>query len=370
MYNDNNKMTNECYFDEIDSELKAYVLGFVVFNIKKAAAEELVIQLNTTSFLSEDIEKELRQITTDISESEKDMFVISSPIIIQDIYRHTSQLNKYYSVDIAEFIKNNKHEHVVEFLKAYFEKHATLNSTGIGHICHITDYSKSNLEAFASFFNIPYATSNIFNLVQISYTNVNIIDLLGIIYKNHRLRIKDDIYIGFLKLLNCIRPVLKYMKISEDAVIPTKANFSDVGYDLSIIGVHSDLSRKTEILRTGTSYQVPITTLYKTGIKLEIPLGYYVEIVPRSSLSKSGYMLANSIGIIDCSYKGELLVALAKINEDASDIKFPFRCCQLIMRKQIYPEMMEVQELECTKRLEGGFGSSKEKCLINFVNIP
>jgi dUTP pyrophosphatase len=145
--------------------------------------------------------------------------------------------------------------------------------------------------------------------------------------------------------------------MSDDAVIPTKANFSDVGYDLSIIGLHSVLSKKTEPLRASTSY-TPITTLYKTGIKLEIPLGYYVEIVPRSSISKSGYMLANSIGIIDCSYKGELLVALAKINEDADDIKFPFRCCQLIMRKQIYPELIAVQEVEATKRLEGGFGSS------------
>ena len=353
MYNVNN-MTNELYFQQIDNELKAYVLGLVVFNIKNADAEELVIQIDAP-YMPDDIKKELHEIGTDF---ERDMFVIRSKSIIQDIYRHTSVLNKYYSVDIAEFIKNNRYEYVVEFLKAYFEKHATMHSMDIGHVCNITEYSKTNLEAFATFFHIPYVMSNIFNLVQISYTNVNIIDLLGILYKNHVWRIKDDIYINFMKLLNCIRPVLKYMKMSEDAVVPTKANFSDVGYDLSIIGMHSVLSKKTETLRTGSSYNVPITTLYKTGIKLEIPVGYYIEIVPRSSLSKSGYMLANSVGIIDCSYKGELLVALAKINEDADDIKFPFRCCQLIMRKQVYPELVVVQEVETTKRLEGGFGSS------------
>jgi dUTP pyrophosphatase len=111
---------------------------------------------------------------------------------------------------------------------------------------------------------------------------------------------------------------------------------------------------------TGSSYNVPITKLYRTGIKLEIPVGYYVEIVPRSSLSKTGYMMANSIGIIDCSYKGELLVALAKINRNALDIQFPFRCCQLIMRKQIFADMVEIQQTELTdsNRGEGGFGST------------
>jgi len=337
----------ETYFQEIDSELKAYILGTIVFNIKNADADELVIQLETLHSISPIINNELQKIGTNF---ESDMFVIRSAKMINDIHRHTSKL----SIDIADFVKNNKKEYVVEFLKAYFEKHATishigtLNNTDLtdtgGYICNITEYSKNNLEVFNEFFNVPTKMSNIFNLVQLSYTNVNIIDLLGIIYKNHQMHINHDIYMKFLKLLNNERPVLKYMKISDDAVIPTKANFSDVGYDLSIIGVHSVMSSTT--------------TLYKTGIKLEIPIGYYVEIVPRSSISKSGYILANSIGIIDCSYKGELLVALAKQNQDASDIVFPFRCCQLIMRKQIFPDMIEISEIETTKRLEGGFGSS------------
>jgi dUTP pyrophosphatase len=104
--------------------------------------------------------------------------------------------------------------------------------------------------------------------------------------------------------------------------------------------------------------EYPLTALYNTGIKLDIPIGYYVELVPRSSISKSGYMLANSIGIIDCSYKGELLVALTKISANAAEIEYPFRCCQLIMKKQIFPYIVEVTDLEESKRAEGGFGSS------------
>ena len=218
-------MASEAYFEEISSELKAYILGIIAFNIKNSDTDELVIQLDTSCSLSPIIKKELQEIGTNF---ERDIFVIRSQKIIKDIFKHTSPLNKYHNVDITDFIKNNKKEYVVEFLKAYFEKHATINHIGTindmdltdtgGHICNITEYSKNNLEAFTDFFKIPHKVSNIFNLVQVSYTNVNIIDLLGLLYKNHQIRINDDLYIKFIKLLNYERPVLKYKRISDDAI--------------------------------------------------------------------------------------------------------------------------------------------------------
>jgi dUTP pyrophosphatase len=87
--------------------------------------------------------------------------------------------------------------------------------------------------------------------------------------------------------------------------------------------------------------------------------GLYAEIVPRSSLSKSGYMLANSIGIIDCSYKGNLYIALTKIDNTMPDLTLPFRCCQLIFREQIHVDLEEVTSFEeQTSRGSGGFGST------------
>ena len=84
-----------------------------------------------------------------------------------------------------------------------------------------------------------------------------------------------------------------------------------------------------------------------------------MEIVPRSSINKSGYMLSNSIGIIDTSYRGELFVSLTKIDEASADIVLPYKCAQLILRKQEYPELIEVSKFkDDTKRSEGGFGSS------------
>ncbi len=102
------------------------------------------------------------------------------------------------------------------------------------------------------------------------------------------------------------------------------------------------------------------TSLYDTGIKIEVEEGYYTEIVPRSSISKFGYILANNVGIIDNNYRGNLMIALTKICDDAADIQLPFKCCQLIIRKQIFPNIyeLEVNDLSSTQRNEGGFGST------------
>lgn len=127
--------------------------------------------------------------------------------------------------------------------------------------------------------------------------------------------------------------------------MPSKSNSSDVGYDLTIIkqvkSIHSN------------------TVIYDTGLKIKLDYGYYAEIVPRSSLSKSGYMLSNSIGIIDNSYRGNLHIPLTKVDADAPDLVLPFRCCQLIIREQIHIDMVEVSDdFDNTTRSNGGFGST------------
>ena len=89
--------------------------------------------------------------------------------------------------------------------------------------------------------------------------------------------------------------------------------------------------------------------------------GYYVEVVPRSSISKSGYMISNSIGIIDQSYRGNIMVSLTKIAPEAPDIVLPFKCCQLIFKKQIYADIIEVNDsFDITDRNEGGYGSTSK----------
>lgn len=136
--------------------------------------------------------------------------------------------------------------------------------------------------------------------------------------------------------------------ISDDrAVTPTKAHSSDIGYDLTVIDVFKKISDRI--------------TLFETGIAISPPNGYYLEILPRSSLSKTGYMLANSVGIIDPDYTATLKVALIKVDTDMKDIELPFTRCQLILRKAENANIELVESLVDTKRGDGGFGSTDKK---------
>ena len=105
---------------------------------------------------------------------------------------------------------------------------------------------------------------------------------------------------------------IKFTIENEKSVIPTKAYSNDIGFDITIIDIFKVISESI--------------TIFETGIAISPPEGYYVEIVPRSSLSKSGYMLANSIGVIDPSYTGTLKIALIKIDNSLPNIELPFKC--------------------------------------------
>lgn len=137
---------------------------------------------------------------------------------------------------------------------------------------------------------------------------------------------------------------IKFVRTHPDAVLPTRANPSDIGLDLVAIKEH-------KVLNNGV-------ILFDTGIAISPPNGYYVEILPRSSMSKSGWILANSIGTIDPTYTGNLLIALARVNLDAPVPKLPFCLCQMVLRKAEYAEMEEVKELNDTVRGDGCFGST------------
>lgn len=139
---------------------------------------------------------------------------------------------------------------------------------------------------------------------------------------------------------------IKFKKLRSDAIIPSKADNLDSGYDVSILGVHKDMGN---------------TKLYSTGISVTPPKGYYLELVPRSSIVKYGYMLKNGVGIIDQTYTGEILVALIKVDSSAPDLEFPLKIVQLIPKEFHHFETEEVDGLEKTNRGSGGFGSTDEK---------
>lgn len=116
-----------------------------------------------------------------------------------------------------------------------------------------------------------------------------------------------------------------------------------------------------------------------TGLHVALPEGYEMEIRPRSNLTKTKLIIANSPGTVDADYRGEILVIFEAIdgtnlfpyynnyinNEVTSDLHFPYgvgdRCAQLLIRRYEEIAWYEVENLEDlgeTKRGFGGHGST------------
>ena len=104
--------------------------------------------------------------------------------------------------------------------------------------------------------------------------------------------------------------------------------------------------------------QVGKVTFYDTGIKVNPDTGYFVSVYPRSSLSKTGYMLANSVGIIDQTYTGNIIIALMKVDEEMPDLKLPQRVAQMVVQPAIHCNIIFEEDIEETARSAGGFGST------------
>jgi len=97
--------------------------------------------------------------------------------------------------------------------------------------------------------------------------------------------------------------------------------------------------------------------LVPTGLFIELPEGYEAQIRPRSGLAiNSGITVLNTPGTIDSDYRGEIMIIMINLSKDNFVIKNGDRICQMIIAKHERAELIEVSELNETKRGEGGFG--------------
>lgn len=266
-------------------------------------------------------------------------------------YLELLQINKGKNFNLIKFpnLYKKNTNFFWNFIHGYIDYNGILDKLNNIPQCTILFNSYLLLKDFNNYIKIPHTKLN----NKLIFNSTNCIDLLGEIYKNKPTIFNDinynkfESYINWKNLIqnNNILDKCKIIKVDENAIIPSKHYESDVGYDLTIIKKVKNLT--------------PSTILYDTGIKLSVDYGYYIEIVPRSSLSKSGYILANSIGIIEKSYSGNLYVALTKIDKEMPELELPFRCCQLIFKPQISLKIVEKNNcIEETTRNDGGFGSS------------
>lgn len=155
-----------------------------------------------------------------------------------------------------------------------------------------------------------------------------------------------------------------FKKLREDAVIPTKGSELAAGYDITVLELKNVIG-DVEFYHSGIAVQGREICLQEDG---DNSIPYYFELFPRSSISKTGYMLANSVGVIDADYTGEIIVPLRKIDSKSPGIlaNGPIRVAQLIPKLQMKNAIVTVigneEEFPFTyQRGDGGFGSTGTK---------
>ena len=100
-------------------------------------------------------------------------------------------------------------------------------------------------------------------------------------------------------------------------------------------------------------------TIVKTGMFIELPIGYEAQVRPRSGLAaKNGITVLNAPGTVDADYRGEIGVILVNISHDNFIIKDGERIAQLVISKHERAEWIDSNKLSETSRGEGGFGST------------
>ena len=102
--------------------------------------------------------------------------------------------------------------------------------------------------------------------------------------------------------------------------------------------------------------------LISTGLKIEIPFGYEVQIRPRSGLAfKNGITVINSPGTIDSDYRGEIGILLINLSNENFEINNGDRIAQMVLSKYEVPNFIETSEISFSHRGEDGFGSTGKK---------
>jgi dUTP pyrophosphatase len=103
--------------------------------------------------------------------------------------------------------------------------------------------------------------------------------------------------------------------------------------------------------------------LIPTGIHIQLPVGYEAQIRPRSGLAlKNGITVLNTPGTIDCDYTGQICIILINLSQEPFVIKNGERIAQMVIAKhKTVKKWKLVEELEETKRGNGGFGHTGKK---------
>lgn len=137
--------------------------------------------------------------------------------------------------------------------------------------------------------------------------------------------------------------VVKFKKLSSNAVSPKYSKDGDAGMDLTITSVLSETDKD-------------IT--YGFGVAMEIPKGFVGLVFPRSSVRKYDLSLTNCVGVIDSGYRGELQATFKKTHDGNKKYEIGDRAAQIMILAYPQIDFVESDTLSDSDRGDGGFGST------------
>ena len=136
-------------------------------------------------------------------------------------------------------------------------------------------------------------------------------------------------------------------KLNKDAKLPAYGSEYAAGADLFAC------TQGDVVIQPHATVMIP------TGFAMELPVGYAGFIYARSGLaSKKGLAPANKVGVVDCDYRGEVMVALHNHSSESRTVNSGDRIAQLVITPYITAVFREKKELSSTARGAGGFGST------------
>lgn len=348
---------DDAFFSDIDSEAKAYLLGWIASD-GAIRPDSISIYVHEKDGPTLEHLRDLVCRDLPVRRKKNDLvgFTVNSSRIVADVCKWLGIApGKKAAVVLFPALRSDALRWA--FVRGFFDGDGSISSLRASSRrsrggfpaprATIASTSTKLVSAIEKFCGIPAHVRT----DGIEWSGTNAVDFLGKLYDDaqHFLGRKRDLYLDWCHWVPALsgtsrRDLLfRWAKVTEGAVAPSKSRASDSGFDLTLI---APARRHGQV------------QFYRTGIKVQPSFGWYFDLVPRSSIARTGYMLANSIGVIDRGYIGEILVPLIKVDPQAEDLELPARIVQLIPRPIIAPQIREVSSLDETDRGGGGFGST------------
>lgn len=279
---------------------------------------------------------------------------INSQRIVEDVCRHLEVVpgKKSRTVGFPSLVEERLRW---AFVRGLFDGDGYVRDPSKAKVgyprCGISSTSPRLLAGLSEFSPFPHSVL----AGGVEWNGYSAIDFLGRIYDGASMYLsrKRDLYLDWCAWVPSLAGArntggvahFRWVRSDPAAIPPSKERASDSGYDLTLI-------RRAKVMGQ--------VEFFDTGIKVQPSFGWYFDLIARSSIVKTGYLLANSLGVIDRSYVGPVLVPLVRVDPAAPDLELPARLVQLVPRPIVHMQMVEVDQFEPTGRGEGGFGSSGE----------